>query len=478
MFIRPFPACFARQFTSPRCERLISALLLAPIFGLACASPNRQTLTAEETEQTLAHRTQGPEAALSPGHLAGLDALALPRPSPEELADPGSAGYWRACALAWNPAVRAARRQLQRAVAAEDGAGLPESIGLGAETMSAEDLDRESRLSATFDLLGILGVGPASVAREAARIDALHEHSRLERAVWRATFEVERARVRLGAARERISRMEALLRQVEAQSPRFEVLERRGRLSAAESGLAATAVHIVEHEISSERGREAELRAALAESSGLAFDHDAYAHVDGSALVQTRAVPESLGARQLLEQDPALRDLVLEFAQAEVRVRRVARDGWPTVRAGPRLTVMPSDILLGGMLDLSLPWPGRIEAELRVAETEREAAREQVEDALHGAVARVASLRAIEAQARTRAEEHAEKLNDAAEDAWVAMNARLRLGFASATEWTTMAHDRLAPLVGRVDAREAAVLAALDLAEACGVVLETAEVTP
>src|SRR6185295_1247013 len=134
--------------------------------------------------------------------------------------------------------------------------------------------------------------------------------------------------------------------------------------------------------------------------SGMPFDHPALAAVDGQALTQERFTPLEITARELLERDPRLRERSLEYAQAELQVRRVAADAWPTLRVGPQLTFVPSDVLLGGVLDLSLPWPGRVEKEIRVASARREAARERVEDALNQSIARVASLRVIEAEAR------------------------------------------------------------------------------
>ncbi len=326
--------------------------------------------------------------------------------------------------------------------------------------------------------MGFWGLGPSEAAREAAWVDVRLAHSRLESAVWSAIFDVDRARVRLAASRKRQAELAKLLDQVVGQSARFEVLERRGRLSEADVASVASAVHEVEHEISSEKVREAGLRVELARVSGVAFEHAAFAGVAGEVLREVSADPGQRSPRQVLEQEPALRELTLEFAQVEMRVRSVAASAWPTLRAGPQFTFMPSELLVGGLLDLSVPWPGTVEKQMRIARVEREAARERVEDALHLALARIASLREILSEQRLLADEHAPEADEAEELTWQAVNARLRYGRATAMEWTLSARARKAPLLGLVDAREAVEIAALDLAQACGISTATKELAP
>lgn len=460
-----------------RAHSLSVALILAGLCA-ACASVAAPRLEPAQVQDALADRPDDPGMQLRAADLAGLEALALPRPQADECTDPRSAGYWRACALAWNPQVRAARRELERSLAAARVAGRPGPIVIGVESMDLSDIERESKLSATFDLLGLLGLGPSQVAREAAEVDVLRAHSGLELAVWNAVFDVERARVRLAASRDRQERLAEFERQIGAQYARFEILERRGRLSEAEIAMVAAAAHAVEHALAGERTREAALHAELARVSGVAFEREAFAAVGAEVLLETSADPEPRSARQLLEQSPALRELALEFAQAEMAVRSVAARAWPSLRAGPQLRFLPSDLLVGGMLDLALPWPGTVEKEVRVAEVEREAARERVEDALQLALARVASLRESVMEQRALAEEHAPELDEAAELAWQAANARLRVGMQPVMEWARTAGERRAPLAGVVDAREDARIAALDLAQACGVATTRTEVTP
>ncbi|HTF89153.1 MAG TPA: hypothetical protein VK843_12140 [Planctomycetota bacterium] len=428
--------------------------------------------------EALALRAGGPESALEAQQLAGLDALALPRPTALELASPESPAYWRACALAWNPQVRQARRELQSAIASGRAAGQPGEIEASVETLELDDLGRDTEIALTFDLLGLLGLGPAHALRASARGEVRRARAALESAVWNAMFDVERARVRLAASRERERRLERLLIEVESQSERFEILDRRGRLSEADVQMASAASHEVEHAKSHERAESAEKQAELARISGLPFDHAGYASIDGGVLNQARRIARAPDVRELLERDPALRELALEYAQAELHVRHMAAEAWPTLRLGPKLTLEPSDVLLGGVLDLSLPWPGTIEKAVRIASVEREAARERVEDALNLAQARVASLSTIEAEARMRAVEHGVLMDEAQEASWQATNARLRFGQVGVGEWTRAVRERMEPLTGLVDERESAAIAALDFAQACGVVPSSTEVAP
>jgi outer membrane protein TolC len=468
---------FESQFAVRRAH-LFSTFLIAALLSAACATSERHELAARDIHAALDARAGGPFASMDAEQLAGLEALSLSRPSAEECSDPSTAGYWRACALAWNPAVRAARRELQRTLANAGVAGQPDRIEAALEAMDFSDLERETKLAATVDLLGILGLGPSKLAREVARAEVVRSRSAFESAVWSAIFDVERARLRLAASRDREVHLNALWKQVAVHSERFEILERRGRLSEADAEMARAAFHEIEHELSKEQSREVELRAELARVSGMPFDHAAFDSIAAGVLSEPRQVPRATEARELLEQDPALRERSIEYAQAELQVRRVAADAWPTLRAGPMLTLNPSDLLLGGVLDVSLPWPGKVEKEIRVASAEREAARERLEDALNSAMARVASLRVIEHEARARATEHAVMLDDAQEASWQSVNARLRLGMATAMEWSRALRERIAPMLALVEEREGAAIAALDLAQACGVEPRQAEVLP
>src|SRR5262245_46300120 len=104
---------FPSQSVVRRAHRF-SSLLILVVASAACASTQQRELADLDFSTALDLRADAEPAPLDERALAGLDALALPRPTSEECADPRTAGYWRACALAWNPGVRSARRELQR----------------------------------------------------------------------------------------------------------------------------------------------------------------------------------------------------------------------------------------------------------------------------------------------------------------------------------------------------------------------------
>ncbi len=453
---RPFPVC---------------AFLFVALAG--CASTAGEPLSEDGVLGVLSRRAEGPPAELDPRVLAGLDALALERPTPEERADPRTAGHWRACALAWNPAVRAARFELVSALAAARIAGRPGSVeGMG-EVVDLADASTEVKVGVTFDLLALVGIGPSGAAREGARAAARRAQAAFESAVWGAVFEVERTRVRLGASRERLARLEVLLGIVEGEGGRFEVLARRGRLSEADQVMLRAMSHEIEHVLSTQRAVAAEARAALARESGLPFAHPALDAVGPEVLDEAQPLlAESAhddSAVELWRSDPALRQLTFEFAVAESAVRSAAAGAWPGLRAGPQLLFMPSEILVGGLLNVELPWPGNVEREVRMRAAEREGARARLEDALLAAEARVASLRIAAAEARLRAVEHAVEADRAAEANWIAAEARLSRGMLDPAAWILAAKARVQAQLGLSDERAAARIAELDLQQARGV---------
>jgi hypothetical protein len=183
-------------------------------------------------------------------------------------------------------------------------------------------------------------------------------------------------------------------------------------------------------------------------------------------------------AQALLERSPRLRELRSEYALAEARVREIASEAWPSLRAGPVLRFRPSDVLFGGMLDLSLPWPGSVEPRVRAAEQERSAARERLEDELLAALLRIAALREQLAQASLRADEHVLLIDESAGASLQAATQRLHLGAGDYFEWTMRLREAQMAALGLIEARVQVRLLALDLEEACGVRAKSAEVTP
>ena len=245
------------------------------ILSVLCACASVPPAPLDDADLAAGLEARDPRLVADLADLSGLAPLALARPTPEELADPSSAGFWRGCAFAWNPSVRAARRELSAVLASVGAAGAPEAIELGVENEDFDTLGDETKIALSFDLLGILGLGPSHAARVSAQARVQRARSSFERALWSANFEVERARVRLAASRARLDLLGELLVQVQLQDVRLEILERRGRLSEVDVQEAQLVVHELEHAISLERAGLAGLRAELAQQCGLLPRHPA-----------------------------------------------------------------------------------------------------------------------------------------------------------------------------------------------------------
>jgi len=450
--------------------------LLILALGAACASVPPAPLVDAELAAGL--QARDPRLIADVADLSGLEPLALARPTVEELADSHSEGFWRGCAFAWNPQVRMARRELAAALQSVGAAGKPGAVALGAENEDFENLGDETKLELTFDLLGLLGLEPSRAQKAGARAQVERARSGLERALWNANFEVERARVRLGAAQARLGLLHGLLADVQLQDVRLEILGRRGRLSEVDVRMAELVVHELEHAISQERARVALLRADLAQASGLWPEHEALSSPGPELLHSDRASLPEVSALELLADHPQLRELRSEYALAEAALREIAAQAWPSLRAGPILRFMPSDLILGGLLDAELPWPGSVEPRVLAAVQQRESARERLEDALLAALARVQSLREELEESRLRAAEHALPMEQTAIAVLDAVTRRLNLGMLDVFDWTMRLRELRMASLAVVDERLTARLFELDLQEACGVRAQDREVAP
>jgi len=161
----------------------------------ACASPPEATFTIDDAEDRVLARAPEPELVARALDLADLDALTLTPPTAAELADPSSDGYWHGAAYAFAPPVREARARALAALAREGSAGAPGPVGVRVVDHEVGGDDVLFEMVATFDLIGLLGLGPSAAAKELARADSLRALADLEVALWDARFAVDRARV-------------------------------------------------------------------------------------------------------------------------------------------------------------------------------------------------------------------------------------------------------------------------------------------
>jgi hypothetical protein len=473
---------------SPRLRRsslslaLLGAASLAPASCRSTATSSLADPRAADVEVArVAERRDSLEELAEALEIAALAPLAVPVPAPPDRLEPDQAEFWQACAFAWNPELRQARRELLAARAAAGSAGAPGPIGVDTEYSDLPKEEAFAQITATVDLLGLLGIGPAAAERALARAETRGAFGALERAVWKVRFDVERARVRAASATSRVTVLDALLLHASEDLPRIEVLARRGWIGPAMEQGALAALHRVEHELSVAREEWLRAKAELARVCGLDPSHQAFESLASGAVDRFGAVDldwRDPSAVELLSTLPELRSAKLELAVAEAELRREARKRWPSLRLGPMFLVFPGTTELGGMLGVQLPFPGAFEGAIEAARQRREAAREAVEDELIAALGRIVETRDALAEALERLEEHAPELDTAVARMFVAAQARFRVEPEGLTAWSTALRERVESLTMLNEARADAVLAHLDYEEARGIAKVGEEVRP
>jgi outer membrane protein TolC len=452
-----------------------SALVLLIPFGvLACASSATHAVTDAELVRTSDARASlgDIEAALA---LADLGPLAVPVATLAGEARTSRSEYWQASAVAWNPELRQMRRRVRELRALRGAAGRPGAVEVEAETAELEDTGMESELALTIDVLGVLGLGPSRAARELAAAAERAALADLERALWRVRFDVDRARVRVAAAQALDLAMQALLDHVTPDRARLEFLHDKGWLPRAPYESAYASLHMAEHRQGMARLELTRARGELAALCGLRVDHPALAEVGSHALDSLR--PDELEfadptPEALLGALPELRQRRLELAVAEAELRSEAREAWPSLRLGPKLTWMPGEQQVGGMLGIELPFPGALDGRIAAAHERREAQREALEDAFVAARSRLATTQNALDQALIQLTEHSPDVDASVARMFIATQAEFRVDPMQLERWALALRERIESLSALVAARAEAAVAWLDYQEARGVARE------
>jgi|GEM_PF-1448623 len=444
-------------------------LLLLPL--AACRAPEAAPLETADLARAVSSRDASPEELGAALELAGLRPLAVQAPSEEARLDPARAEFWHACAWAWSPATRTARRRLEAARARAGSAGSPGPIRGVVEVRDLDDPGANTRLMLTFDLIGLLGLGPSAAARVLAEAETRAALGELEEAMWAARFEVDAARVRLASARAALAELDALGREAAVELDRIEILERNGRL--AEGSLAGARLAL--QRLRERRGQVAlelaRAREGLALAAGLVPDAPAL-EVPGSETLVTWPVLDSddgtVAAAELLERVPRLRGLLLDYAIAEARLRSAAAQRWPSLALGPHLFWGQPDFLVGAVAGSGLPWPGSLDGEIEAARVEREAARERVEDGLLEVRAAQDAARERVAAARGLLEQGAGPAAEATARLWSASRARFAVDPAGLRDWAHALSERAKSLHALELARAELALATLEVERSVG----------
>lgn len=400
---------------------------------------------------------------------ADVTATSIRPPDPLLRTDPANDAFWEACALAWNPTVRATRGEVLALREDLRSAGAAGPIGLRGVDHEFGGDDPLLETVATFDLIGLLGLGPSEAARELASARVVQALALHEEALWAARIEVERARVRLSSVRARLERLQGLEAEVREDEVRISILARRGREAPAIVDAARARLAFLARQRSVQSAALADAQRRLEAAAGLPQGHGATGSV--SAKHVERFVDEPLVAAVrgeiLAGTHPVLRRSRFDFSVTEAGVRAVAAEAWPGIRLGPHIALEPSRNL-GGILQLSLPWPSAWRGRLAAAERRREVARQAFEDAWLDLDQRAAAAVRAHALALERVLGSSLAVDEATRGLWSAARARYRSAEAPLMNWIDALEIRTNALFLIVDDAEALALASLDVLEARG----------
>ncbi|MSR48305.1 MAG: hypothetical protein EXS13_14800 [Planctomycetes bacterium] len=366
------------------------------------------------------------------------------------------------------PAVRAARLALAqaRAEAARAGA-VPlmadvEHVGRGAT--------HETELMVALDLAALAGGGRQAALRAQAQAELLRAEAALAAARFAAGFGLQRVQTRFHAIEQLAEEFGTLAAAAAPTLHRMELLEERGWLAEREVEAARAMRHHLE-------AGQAELAAKRAEA--LAAIAIAYGRSDGAALSELAAYVEAIqpseatvdeaDAARLLRDHPELQVARAKWLVAEAAVRAAAAEQWPALLIGPKAMLASDDWMLGGLARLELPWPPAAAAAVDATRRARDAARETLATELAASRVLVEAARArcdIAWQAR---DDHVVPIARSRAKQLAAAAARFAVDSGELADWTMAFEQRIEALAAEVDAREAATLAAIDLAEALGI---------
>lgn len=445
---------------------------LSVSFSAACTSTTvREYSDAELSASAATRSTATVEDVALALELADLGPLSVPVPrAPAELR-PDMDEFWHAAAYAWNPELRAMRRRVRAAQAELDSAGKPQPIQGQAMTLDASDPQAELEFQAMVDILGLLGVGPADAAKKLASASARAELAALEARVWSLRFDVDRARVELAAAKSLETALAALHSECSEVLPRIEILAQRGWIGRGMTEGALSALHMLEHHQSLARLEVIRARNDLATLCGLDPAHPAFDGAQSGVIDRFRVEDVELRTpsdAELLAHLPQLRAAKLELAVAEAELVRMARERWPMIGVGPRAMLRPDEQLFGGMIGLSVPFPGALEGAIAAQRERRDASYEALESALVTARSQLDRNTRMFAESVELALEHAPLTDTSMARMLTASQAEFLANPERLERWSFSVGERLDSLMALVRARAELVRAWLDCEEACG----------
>ncbi len=460
------------SFCSTSGVRRLSSLVVVGSLLTCCASADSRPLDSRAVVETVTARSAVEPAVLQAAiDSYDLEPLGLDRDAlMAGLDDPRSDAYWHARALAWGAGVRPAFGEWRAALARARGAGSPDGVRIGYGIDDFDDSSLENQVSATIDVIRLLGLGPADAEEDAAKSRVALTLGHLEETLWQAVFAVDRARVRLDAARRREQTIAHLLAAARKDGRRIELLAARGRVAPGLVGRVEAVLARLERERTEMAAAAVRAEAVLAQAAGL---------VPGALALSASPAPDAMPGcptvgdvqpEELLDRVPALRSARQAYALEEARVRVACASWWPGLRVGPRVKIRPDDFLTGGIVSLDLPWPSAVRAEVDAAKERRTAAREALEDALASTWADVDGYRREAMLAQEIERRDVEPMAQGSARAWRGARARLSVleGLDALELWLDALQLRANGAVAAIDARERTWLATLRFRESAG----------
>lgn len=440
--------------------------LLLPLLACAAAPRPDQPLATEAGSGA-----RDADAARAALELLPPDANHLPARGVEHRADPARTEWWEATADAFGALQRAARREVLAAAEATQAAGAPGPVQVG---ITDHTFDADAPLveaMVTFDLLGLLGTGPAAAQRAVADAELLLALARYQQVLWRGRARVRTARLALAGVRARLRVLEDLRASADPGLLRIAILEEHGRVSSDLAAGSRAMVARLDRMLSAARVEEAQALRELALASGLPVEAPEHAAVGPEVLAAAEWGAGGLQATAPEADHPDLRSRALAYALAEARVRAVAARAWPGIALGPHLGAPEGDLdplQWGGVLRLNLPWPSAWRGDLAAAAQRREAAREAYEDAFLALEAEAGRAFVRHAQLAERLEATTPRLDAGTAAVWEATCAAFLVAQRDARAWIDALERRMAAATATVEDAVALATAAVEVEVALG----------
>lgn len=467
--MQPISDAPARVRSAPRLALELGACAATLLGSAGCAAPTTNPLDHSGALERLDSRADHAELERALER-AALHHTPFSLPDDPLSVEPDDPVYWLVRALAWSPGVRASVRTLSAAIADAKSAGAPGPIELGFTDHEFGGDEERMELAATLDLLGLLGIGPARAQRERATAEVALAAAAFESELWRRWLDVDAARLRLQAAAARERAYAEVLGQARADLERVAILVERGWIGDAQALAARAALESVERARSSAAADVAERRAQLAHATGVPPDDDGFDLLLATMPVALEPAlrPDTESAVDaLLHEHPRLRELRTRFALREAEVRSVAVSAWPNVGIGPHLGY-EDDLAIGGVLQLTLPFPSSWRGRLAGAVERRDAVVEAYEDELHRLLVEERSARERRDEIHRRTVGATRSVVEGSRAGWSAARASFRVGRLQVAEWLDALSRRLGATTVEIDDAEALALARIALAGARG----------